>query len=132
MDKILIVIVESDNQARFLIGKNIEYTLQKEGLPANVLFLDRTESALEFFTTSGELEAYEKIVLFVEVHMPSMDGIEFVQKFQLLEALVKKTSIVLISSDLNVRARTNIDDLKNVEFLLKPIKQEDFLRLLTK
>lgn len=115
-----ILIVEDEK----LIRQGIRTMIQRSGVPVEVIMeCNNGEMALEI------LESQQIDVMFTDIRMPKMNGIELVQKVQELE---HKPLIVAISGYADFSYAVEMMRLGVREYILKPIEREKLQEILQK
>lgn len=77
-EKFNICIVEDSNIVTFLLKKMVKYL----ETPSELLCFDNGEPALEYLEKQANLEMPLPDVIFMDIHMPIMDGWEFAEAMQ--------------------------------------------------
>ncbi len=71
-------------------------------------------------------------IIFMDIHMPVMDGIEAIKKIRTLEKGQNHVPIVVLTADVFIRENTGLDTTLIDEILLKPIVSQDLWRAFEK
>ncbi|MFV8282204.1 response regulator [Christiangramia marina] len=79
-------IIVDDDPTNNLICKLV---IEKFDSNANVTVFQQPEQALSYFQSLVKKEAQKKIVLFLDVNMPTMTGWDFLDKFQMFDSSIK-------------------------------------------
>jgi len=112
----------ADDEAWIIIG--IKKLIEKSGFPFRVI-----GEANNGVTTLEEVEKKTVDVLFTDIRMPGLDGLE------LMEALRKSkpdVKVVLISGYAEFTYAQKALELKAYDYLLKPIEQEQLNKVLSR
>ncbi len=74
----------------------------------------------------------EPELVFVDLRMPGMDGIEFLELYKQLEPAVRQsTRLVVLTTSMLPSDRARVAAYPDVEYLVKPLSREKVERLLT-
>ncbi|OFZ54184.1 MAG: hypothetical protein A2428_01840 [Bdellovibrionales bacterium RIFOXYC1_FULL_54_43] len=68
-------------------------------------------------------------VLFVDIHMPVMNGIELIRQLE-IEGIKPRVKIVVISSDHTLKRQDELKDLGVTRYVKKPFTPEQFSKLI--
>lgn len=131
MNKDVQILIAEDNEGHFsLIKKNLRRTGLQNKL---VHFVDGQETLDFLFRESkgSEKTFVQKHVLFLDIRMPKVDGIEVLKKIKNTPGLKKLPVIMLTTSS----SSSDIDlcyDLGCSIYIIKPIEYENFSDALRK
>jgi response regulator of citrate/malate metabolism len=105
----------------FIKQMNIAHTVMEFALASE---------AIKFLEESDNSKWPQLILL--DIHMPIMNGFDFLQKFSSLpDALIKNCTIIAVSSSLDVGDKSKIKECPHVLNLLeKPLNTTELLSLL--
>lgn len=79
-------IIVDDDPTNNLICKLV---IEKFDSNANVTVFQQPEQAISYFQSLVKNEVRKKIVLFLDVNMPTMTGWDFLDKFQMFDSSIK-------------------------------------------
>jgi CheY-like chemotaxis protein len=120
-----ILLVDDDKICSFLHYE----LLQEMGLAQQVISLSNGRLALQYvqqhyLVASGEPDARPDLIL-LDLHMPVMDGFEFLQELTRLglSALIRDSVVVLTTSD-NAGDQWDAKQLRVKDYLVKPLTAE--------
>ena len=108
-------------------------TLEKIDKEANIkTFLSPVEGFAHIVTEYSRTDNNENAVLFLDINMPVMNGWEFLDRFDELDASIKnRLKIYILSSSVDKRDIEKAKANKNVvHYLIKPLTKET-IRLIT-
>ena len=108
-------------------------TLEKIDKSADIkTFLSPIEGFSHVVTEYSRKDHNENAVLFLDINMPLMNGWEFLERFEELDATVKnRIKIYILSSSVDKRDIEKAKANKNVvHYLIKPLTKET-IRLIT-
>lgn len=101
-------------------------TIRKVNFADEILVSERPLEALQLLK-KGEIHPE---VIFLDIHMPLMDGFDFLREYDNLKINKDKTTIVVLSSTLNEEDKRRAESNKYVsKFLNKFLTQEMLLDL---
>ena len=92
-----------------------------------------TNAAQAFQTVWGEGRAAEAPpeLVFVDLHMPQMDGVEFLALFHSLPAAVRaRTRMAVLTTSLLPTDRDRVAVFTGIEYLVKPLSREKLEKLI--
>ncbi|MCW3121853.1 MAG: hypothetical protein JWQ38_1345 [Flavipsychrobacter sp.] len=95
-------------------------------------FMDPLEGFVHIATEYGRPGSTESAILFLDINMPVMNGWEFLERFEELDASVKsRIKVHILSSSVDKRDMERARINKNVaHYLVKPLTKET-IRLVT-
>lgn len=98
-----ILLVDDDELTNFLHEK----TLKKADVTDNILIALNGEAALDIIRKAFDDTKYSLLpeLIFLDINMPKMNGWEFIEEFQKLEANIKRKVIIVM-----LTASSNSDD----------------------
>lgn len=125
MDKIPhILLVDDDDTTNFLN----EHLLHKLGVSDQVRTVHSGEEALALFT---QPPPYEPTLLLLDLNMPGMSGIEFLEAYlRLPQAQQDATVIVVLTTSMDSRDLSRINELPIAGLATKPLNREKIDTLL--
>lgn len=94
------------------------------------LLLQKGIEVVQAYNGKEAIEQYlqnEFDLVFMDIHMPEMDGLEATNQIRLIESNVKHTPIVALTADVFIKERQNLRIAGLDDYLLKPFS-EDALR----
>jgi two-component system sensor histidine kinase BarA len=99
-----------------------------QGLGATVLSATNGEEAVDIYKANPDIS-----VIFMDVQMPVMDGIEATQKIRYLETINgKRTAIVALTAHALAEQRQHMMAIGMDDFLSKPASEQQLLQMLSK
>ncbi len=122
------VMLIDDTEVDAYISKRI---LTKSNFSSEIMEFYSAEKALDYLQeNSKNLNALPQII-FLDIHMPAMDGFDFLEKFRSIEGEIHNfCKIIMLTSSMNendiLQAKNYPDVLK---FLIKPIQMEQLQSL---
>ncbi|MFM9946221.1 MAG: two-component system response regulator [Bacteroidia bacterium] len=127
MAETLSVMLIDDNEFDLFLNERF---IQTKNLAHKIVKFDYADDAFQYLDTAALNDLPDIILL--DIHMPIMDGFEFLEKYGTLPPeKLNKTRIIMVSSSLdqndNIRAKENPSVLA---LLTKPLNMDDMMRLL--
>lgn len=106
--------------------------LQLAGVRGNIESFDSANNALKFILREGE--SINESIILLDIHMPLMDGFEFLDKFNLFPDYIKKRiKIIMVSSTVDERdLERALSNPFVVDILSKPLNGEKLRAILNK
>jgi CheY-like chemotaxis protein len=120
------IIIDDSELDCFIAEKMIKHS----GLSNEIQRFLQAEQALEYIANRGPKDEFTVIVL--DVLMPVMSGVEFVEAFEKLpEELRKRYRIIALTSSMNKKDMSRIKSFESVAHLFdKPLSEEALRPLL--
>jgi len=122
-----VLLVDDDTTNNFLN----ELLFQQLGVTDQLTTMENAAQALEWLEQTAESQ--EPALLLLDVNMPGMSGIEFLEAYQRLpHAQGAKTVILLLTTTLDARDLSRLDELGIAGLVSKPLTKEkisDILQL---
>ncbi len=116
-----ILLIDDDNISNFL---NVRL-IKKLKLSSEVKIANNGQEALVYLKEVKSEKVPSPSLIFLDINMPVMNGLDFINSFKNTRAWHKKTVIIVLSSSEN---RSDIDILKESnlisDFLVKPLTEE--------
>ena len=125
-----VLLVDDDQTTNYLNQK----LLKKLGITERVLVALNGQEALDILLAQGQEATPEHpILLFLDVNMPLMNGIEFLEDYQQLPlAQEEAIIIVLLTTALHPQYAQRVQQLRAVSLLSKPLTPEKVAQVLEK
>lgn len=117
-----VLLVDDDYISNFIA----DHLLNKLELCENVHFCRNGDEALKFLNSCEEFPE----LIFLDINMPVMDGIEFIEIFQKLNMDKHKTRIIIYTSSFRERDIRMLKGIGFNDFIIKPLTEEKLLNLL--
>lgn len=115
-----ILLIDDDKTTNFLN----QLLLEDLGVAEQVLVAENGQEALQLIGQQPGFGASSTLIL-LDINMPVMNGFEFLEAYQKLEFAHKHTVIiVMLTTSLNPRDVTRLEQLPIQGFLSKPLRQE--------
>jgi CheY-like chemotaxis protein len=120
-----ILLVDDDKISNFINSK----VLSRAGIVKEPHTAMNGKEALEHINKSGT--KWSPDVIFVDLNMPVMDGFQFIEAFSKLDhSKTDKVKIVIVTSSEDPEDMKRALSLGVTDYLVKPMKEEDILRIL--
>lgn len=124
-------IVIDDNKLDCFIGQKI---ILNSGLCGEIsIFLDASEALAHIKNTAGNENTgnHGKIIIFVDIQMPLMNGFEFVEAFEKLAVEIQKNYVIyMLSSSINETDLNRVRSYGSVKQVIsKPLSVKKLLSL---
>jgi CheY-like chemotaxis protein len=101
-----------------------ERLIKKSGLAENVIIKNNGEEALTFFKEGDGMGIYPSLIL-LDINMPVVNGIEFIEAFQKMQnPLLKNIKICILSTSENQLDIDKIKSLGHFYFVSKPLTKD--------
>jgi len=120
-----VLLVDDDTTNNFLN----ELLFQQLGVTDQLTTVENGAQALEWLSRTAAPE--EPALLLLDVNMPGMSGIEFLEAYQRLpRAQAVKTVILLLTTTLDARDLSRLDELGIAGLVSKPLTKEKIRNIL--
>jgi CheY-like chemotaxis protein len=117
-----VLLVDDDYISNFIA----DHLLQKLDLCDNVHFSRNGDEALKFLQSSEEFPE----LIFLDINMPVMNGIEFIETFRKLNLDKNKTRIIIYTSSFREKDIRMLQQIGFNDFIIKPLTEEKLLNVL--
>jgi CheY-like chemotaxis protein len=125
MEKLPFILLVDDEPATNYANERLLYQL---GVAEEVLSVTSGEEALLLLQRDPP---FEPTLLLLDVNMPGLNGIEFIEAFQRLPAFQQAaTRIVLLTGGMASHDLLRVDDLPITGLVIKPLTREKVAELL--
>lgn len=119
MEKLPLILLVDDEPATNYANERLLYQL---GVADRILSTTDSSEALQLLSQEPPLQP---TLLLLDVSMPGLDGIEFVEAFQRLPAVQQAaTCIVLLTGGIASQDLLRINELPNAGLVIKPLTRE--------
>lgn len=119
MSKITSVLLIDNNEIDNFINHKI---LENHGI-TNVISIKSASTALSYLLETNI--RYELIL--IDIHLPIMDGFQFIDKFNELKLYKKQGQICLLTASLNPLYNKKAEE-KNIKFIEKPLTMDKLFK----
>lgn len=116
-----VLLIDDDHTNNFIAEKLI----RRLGLSENVQLTTNVEQALFFLNTC---EKFPEII-FLDLHMPKMDGYDFLEAFKSLDRDTKNIHVVILSSSEDKRDLDKVQNFGIKYYISKPLKEQNLLKI---
>ena len=124
------VVLIDDNETTNFLNKHL---LNKLGVTNEVLVFADASEGYRYLWGEGRREADtgDPELVFVDLRMPGMDGVEFMEAWQALDPARRgATKLAVLTTSLLPTDRDRVARFPGVEYLVKPLSREKLERLL--
>ncbi|MCP4352684.1 MAG: response regulator [Desulfobacterales bacterium] len=111
-----IIIVENSNAVRELIG----FTLERDGY--------KVIKAEDGFDALKKMNMSAVDMIFTDIHMPNMDGIEFIRHVR-ANPKYRFVPIIIVTTDSNESLKEKARTAGVTAWIIKPFKKDQLLRV---
>ncbi|WP_235440209.1 response regulator [Paenibacillus sp. DMB20] len=112
------LVVDDDKFER----EGVKFLVNKFGLELEMIEADDGEAALNYITN------HEVDILFTDIRMNGMDGLELAEKGR---ALSKTLKVIFMSAYGEFEYAQRAIDVNAIRYILKPVQTEEFLRVIS-
>ncbi len=105
----------------------LRHQLRKIQMEDNVLFLSNGTQALEYMEESMGAAQFGLIAIFLDIHLPGMNGIELLQRIRAITGM-ESFPVIMVSSSSDPRHLEECKRLNVVGYVQKPITFQTFAR----
>lgn len=129
-----VYIVDDSEHDQFLA----QHVLEKTGRVECIRTMSRAAQMLELIANpavshDADPESFPPSVILLDIHMPDVDGFEFVERYTELQSTIDAVlpPIVMVTGSVDQRDRKRAEATRAVaEFVEKPVREDDVLRLI--
>ena len=123
-----ILLVDDDKLFVFLTKKTIEIT----NLPTRITEFGDGLDAISFLKAHADDKSALPDIIFLDISMPIMDGWEFLEEYEQIEAqFEKKIKLYMFSSSISPHDMERAKQFSAVlDFIIKPLSKEKITELL--
>jgi CheY-like chemotaxis protein len=105
-----------------------EKIIERNGFAANTYIYTKAKQALGFLkdlVRTHDAKSFPKVI-FTDLNMPEMDGLEFIQEFKkVADNFLQNCKLVLLTSSLNPKDKEKAMEVdNNIMFISKPLTDE--------
>lgn len=132
MIKIKSIMLIDDNEIDLLINQKI---IKYSNFTGRIQTFNSAVQALNYLKLIEDINAYHSLfspqIILLDIHMPIMNGFEFLDEFDKLQIFKEKTvEIYMLSSSLNPDDIDKVNNNKNVSGLIsKPLTADKLIEL---
>ncbi len=128
--KMSILLVDDDEAANFLNSRLIERV--NDDVQVNSVLNGKEALAYLAGTyPNSSPEGLEKMIIFLDINMPVMDGFEFLEALEISEGIdVSNMSIIVLSSSVNDRDVARAKSHQIYDYLSKPLTKDKVRHIL--
>ncbi len=122
------IIVDDNVLDCFIVEKKIQMT----GTADHIFSYSDPKEAFNVIEDSKDKTDLNKTVIILDIHMPLMNGFEFVEEFEKLpKSIQDKYTIWALTTSMNIKYINRISSYKSVKHLLrKPLKTDSLTALI--
>jgi response regulator of citrate/malate metabolism len=122
-----VLLIDDDTITNFL---NLRL-LKKLNIAGSIMTANNGYEGLEYVHEFCRNFKYGYHFIFLDIKMPVMDGVEFLQEFNMLNLPNKENiTIIMLSTSSNEHDIKEVEKYKVLEFLIKPLTEEKILKVL--
>lgn len=127
--KLTVLLIDDDRIYQFTTKKGI----QVSSLSVNIISYLNGAEAFEYIEKAAKHEVDVPGVIFLDINMPVMNGIEFLEAFEnIKDKFSPGIPIYVVSSSADSRDTETISRYSTVKgYLIKPVQQQKFVEILT-
>jgi CheY-like chemotaxis protein len=126
----LILFIDDDAATNFLHNR----TADQADCAKKVMTFESAVNALDYLKADESQDYIRPNLIFLDINMPIMNGWEFIEEYDKLDASLKSDFIlVMLTTSLNPLDKTRAEALNLIsEFQSKPLRSEDLIGLIQK
>lgn len=127
--KLTVLLIDDDRIYQFTTQKG----MQVANLSVNIISYLNGADAFEYIEKAAKHEADVPGIIFLDINMPVMNGIEFLEAFEgIKDKFTPEIPIYVVSSSADSRDTDAISLFSTVKgYLVKPVQQQKFVEILT-
>jgi len=127
--KLTVLLIDDDRIYQFTTKKG----MQVSNLSINIISYLNGAEAFEYMKKAANHEVDVPGVIFLDINMPVMNGIEFLEAFEgIKDKFSPEIPIYVVSSSADTRDTETVNVYTTVKgYLIKPVQQQKFLEILS-
>jgi len=121
-NSVRVVVIEDNADDRELLLRQ----LKKSGMASHVKFIDNGQEALDFLVNPTPPSLVDELIaIFLDLKLPSLDGLELLRRLRANERL-KKLPVIVMTSSNNPKDVEECRRLKVTSYVPKPVSFTTF------
>lgn len=127
--KLTVLLIDDDRIYQFTTKKG----MQVSNLSVNIISYLNGADAFDYIEKAARHEVDKPGVIFLDINMPVMNGIEFLEAFENVKnKFSPQIPIYVVSSSADSRDTETVSAYSTVKgYLIKPVQQQKFVEILT-
>jgi CheY-like chemotaxis protein len=122
------VVLIDDNETTNFLNERL---LRRLGVAQEVVVFTNAQEGFQYLLETSTQEGSAPALVFADMRMPGLDGIEFLELYHTLDAPIRRRiKLTVLTTSMLPADRARVAAYPEVEYLVKPLSREKLERLL--